>query len=450
MRPTPDTYRARRRRLSEAVDGRRVVLFGHRPVARNFAANVYPFRQDSTFLYLSGVHQPDAALAIDAGGRTTLYLPPVGPDDALWHGEVSSAAEVAAAAGADRVETIDRLDADDALTLPVAAPSVSIPDPSDDLVDAVIDLRLALDATEVAAMRRALAVTAQAHDAAMRATHPGVTEFELRALVDGIFALHGMRPAYASIVTARGEVLHGSPSAAALQAGELLLLDAGAEEPGGYASDITRTWPVSGRFTPRQRDAYAAVLAANEAAIAAVAPGARYRDLHLVAARVITRFALDAGLLRGDLDGLVEQGAHAVFFPHGLGHLLGLDVHDMELYGDRVGYEGGRTRDDQFGLSFLRLDRDLRPGMVVTVEPGFYVVPAILRDAALRQRLGDAVCWDAAEAWLPFGGIRVEDDVLVTDAGADVLSSDIPKTPGALEARVGTGEPPRARMLRDG
>lgn len=450
MRPSPDIYRARRRRLSEGVGGLPIVLFGHRPVARNFVANVYPFRQDSSFLYFTGVNQPGAAVTIDDGGRSTLYLPATGPDDALWHGEVPSPERIAAAAGVDDVRPNADFAATGFLSLPLASPSTPAPPASDELVRAVVALRLALDETEVAAIRRALAVTGEAHLTAMAATRAGVTDIELRALVDGIFALRGMTPAYASIVTARGEVLHGSPSGAALNAGELLLLDAGAEEPGGYASDVTRTWPVDGRFTPRQRDVYQAVLEANRVAIAMAAPGVAYRDLHLLAARVIARFGVDAGLLRGDVDGLVERGAHAVFFPHGLGHLLGLDVHDMELYGDLAGYDPVAERSEQFGLSFLRLDRELQPGMVVTIEPGFYVVPAILADRSLRDRFGDSVCWSEAETWLPFGGVRIEDDVLLTPDGCEVLSADIPKDVAALEARVGAGASPSARLLGPG
>lgn len=444
----PAILRQRRRRLSEAVGGREVLLRGHRPVPRNYLANHYPFRQDSSFLYFLGVGLPGAAATVEAGGRTTLYLPRPGPDDALWLGEQEPAGRIAAAAGADDVAWTDLLDSRAGrLTLPLADPTATPMDASPELVRAVVEIRLCHEEPEMASIRRAAAVTASAHTAAMEATRPGVTDQEVGALVDGIFALAGMVPSFGTIATCRGEVLHGTSSGRPLRAGQLMLVDAGAEEALGCAADVTRTFPVSGRFDARQAALYDVVLAAADAAIARVGPGARYLDVHLAAARVIARGLLEMGLLRGDVDGLVERGAHAVFFPHGTGHLLGMDVHDMELYGDVAGYAPGRRRSTQFGLSFLRLDRDLLPGMVVTIEPGIYLVPAILADAGLRERLGNSVDWDAATGMLPFGGIRIEDDVMVTDAGREVLTAGIPRERADVERRTGTGPSPRERML---
>ena len=224
-----------------------------------------------------------------------------------------------------------------------------------------------------------------------------------------------------------------------LEAGQLLLLDGGAERPSGYGVDITRTWPVDGVFNGRQRAAYEAVLRSQLAAISLCRAGGRYRDIHLHAARVLAEWLLEEGLLRGSLDGVMEQHAAAVFFPHGVGHLLGLDVHDLEQFGDAAAYAPGRGRSSHFGTAYLRLDLDLEPGHLVTIEPGFYVVPAILGDAALRGRLGDTVNWEAAEAWLPFGGIRVEDDVLVTEGEPEVLTHATPKQVSELEALIGSG-----------
>lgn len=255
-----------------------------------------------------------------------------------------------------------------------------------------------------------------------------------------MLAAHGLGTAYHSIVTVRGEILHNEGYDNILEEGQLLLLDGGAEAASGYATDVTRTWPVSGRFDGRQRAAYDAVLAAQVAAIDRCRAGVRYRDVHLAAGAVLTRFLVDEGLLRGDVDGLVERGAHALFFPHGIGHLLALDVHDMEIFGDRAGYGAGRRRSSQFGLSYLRLDRDLQPGMVVTVEPGFYVVPAILADNDLLTRFQGDLDLDRALTWTGFGGIRIEDDVHVTAGDPDVLTAGIPKDPAEIEALVGTGE----------
>jgi len=376
-----------------------------------------------------------------------LFLPVPDPSDTLWHGESQPFEAVAEATGVQAVRPASEADSSGCAVLPIADPSQQIEAPSVALIDAVIALRLTRDETEVAAMRRAIAVTAQAHRLAMSVTRPGVRDDAIAALIEYVFALGGMDLAYPSIVTARGEVLHGHARREELRSGDLLLVDAGAEEPGGYAADITRTWPVSGCFSPRQRAVYDAVLAAQLAGIAVLKPGVPYRDVHLASARVIARFAVDEGLLLGDVDGLVESGAHAVLFPHGVGHLIGLDVHDMEGYGDRVGYPLGRERSEQFGLSFLRLDRVMVPGMVVTVEPGIYLVPAILNDPEMRSRFGDSVAWDLARSWLPFGGIRIEDDVLVTGLSAEVLSEDIPKDPDAIEALVGSDDFPGPTAL---
>jgi Xaa-Pro aminopeptidase len=445
----PSLFADRRRRLSAALGGAPIFLHGHHALPRNFAANVYRFRQDSSFLYFCGLRRPGCGLRIDAGGISTLFLPVPDPSDALWHGESQSFEAVAAATGVQAVRPATEADTSGCAVLPIADPSQRIEAPSTALVDAVIALRLTRDETEVAAMRRAIAVTAQAHRLAMSVTRPGVRDDAITALIEYVFALGGMDLAYSSIVTARGEVLHGHARGEVLRSGELLLVDAGAEEGGGYAADITRTWPVSGCFSPRQRAVYDAVLAAQEAGISVLKPGVPYRDVHLASARVIARFAVDEGLLLGEVDGLVESGAHAVLFPHGVGHLIGLDVHDMEGYGDRVGYPPGSERSAQFGLSFLRLDRAMEPGMVVTVEPGIYLVPAILNDPELHARFGDSVAWDLARSWLPFGGVRIEDDVLVTELGSEVLSSDIPKDPASIEALVGSRDFPGPTPLPD-
>lgn len=458
----PSVFHARRRALAQAMGGAPVLLVGHHQVPRNYLANPLPFRQDSTFLYYTGVEEPGSACVIGDDGHTTLYLPERTAADALWHGQLPTLADVAATCGAEDARPMGELAPGEYATLPVAESRANAEasrlagcalDPADllgtgdrALLDAVIGQRLTRDWDEVLAMRWACFVSKEAHVVAMESTRPGVTDTAIQALIEGVFALHGMPTAYPSIVTARGEVLHGHATGEALKRGDLLLVDAGAEGPHGYASDITRTWPVSGSFTPRQADVYDAVLAANVAAIEMVRPGVNYREVHLGAARVLTQALVDWGLLRGDIDGLVEQGAHAVFFPHGVGHLIGLDVHDMELFGDHALYAPGRDRSEQFGLGYLRLDRDLEPGMVVTIEPGLYWSPAILKDPTLRARLGDSVEWVVAEQWVGLGGIRIEDDVLVTEDGFDVLSEATPKKREEIEEIVGTGLPPKDRM----
>jgi Xaa-Pro aminopeptidase len=306
------------------------------------------------------------------------------------------------------------------------------------LLDAIIELRLVHDAAAIAELRAATIPTAAGHRAAMAATSAGVPEHAIRAAFDGAFFAHGAAGhAYSPIVTVHGEVLHSHSHDNVLADGDLLLADVGAESAGGFACDVTRVWPVSGRFSSTQRELYELVLASQEAAIAASVPGARWRDVHLVAARVIAEGLVALGILRGDVGELVADGVHALFFPHGVGHLLGLDVHDMEDLGDHAGYAPGRTRSDQFGLSYLRLDRDLVPGMAVTVEPGFYQVPAILEDPRLSAVAGDRLDRDRLARFSDVRGIRIEDDVLVTAQGNEILTAAIPKAPADVEAAVG-------------
>jgi Xaa-Pro aminopeptidase len=263
-------------------------------------------------------------------------------------------------------------------------------------------------------------------------------ESQIRAAIEAVMLAHEMTCAYGSIVTVHGEVLHNDQYSHLLKSGDLLLVDAGAETASGWASDITRTCPVSGRFSSTQRDIYDLVLAAQDACIAAIGPGVDYREIHLLAAKVLAEGLVELGILRGRSSDLVDQDAHALFFPHGIGHLLGLDVHDMEDLGDRAGYAPGRTRSDRFGLGYLRLDRPLQPGMVVTIEPGFYQVPAILNDPERRDRYQEMVNWERLAQFADVRGIRIEDDVLVTATGAEVLTAELPTQAAAIEQLVST------------
>jgi Xaa-Pro aminopeptidase len=308
------------------------------------------------------------------------------------------------------------------------------------LVDAVIALRRTKEPEELDELRRAARLTADAHRLVMRATRPGVHERSLATLFEAYFAARGATLGYATILTQRGEVLHNHDHDAVCAAGRLLLLDGGGEVDTGYGADVTRTWPVSGRFEPRQRAAYEAVLEAQAASLALCRPGVRWRAVHDASSLVLARFLLDEGLLRGTTaEDAVARGAHALFFPHGVGHLLGLDVHDLEDFGDRPAYPPGVGRPDQFGTRYLRLDLPLEPGWVVTVEPGFYVVPAILADPTLRERFADLVDPDVVARWAGFGGIRIEDDVAITADVPEVLTAAAPKRIEDLEAEVGAG-----------
>lgn len=451
---SPQLHAQRRQALSARV-GRPILLMGNTARSRNLPMSPLPFRQDSTFLYFTGCTRPGAALLL-VDGQTTLYLPPPAEDDALWHGHSERLEDMAAEVGIDRVRDQSALEADASGLQQLA--TLAVPDLAqtqrasritgqalvfgshngdDALIDAVIDMRRILSEVELNEMRQTAKVTEAAHRAAMAATRPGAHERDVAIAFESVVARAGLTTAYPSIVTVRGEVLHNFHYVNPLEDGQLMLLDGGAEAASGYATDVTRTWPVSGRFSPRQEAAYAAVLQSQLDAIAKVRAGTRYRDVHTTASLVLAQFLKDEGLIRCSAEDAVQTGAHALFFPHGVGHLIGLDVHDLENFGDRAAYPADRQRSEQFGTGYLRLDLDLEPGMVVTVEPGFYVVPAILDDPVLRARFADQVDFDAAATWAGFGGIRIEDDVAVTDADPEVLTGAIPKTIDALLPCVG-------------
>jgi Xaa-Pro aminopeptidase len=270
----------------------------------------------------------------------------------------------------------------------------------------------------------------------MRAARPGVRESDVAAAVQQIALAEDRAQSYNPIVSVRGEVLHNNTYDNVLEPGQMLLNDSGAESPRFYASDITRCCPIGGRFTPEQKGVYDAVLAAQHAAIQAIRPGVRFKDIHLAACRVMVEGLCEVGLMSGDPAEAVTAGAHALFFPHGLGHMLGLDVHDMEDLGDVVGYPEGAPRSTQFGLNFLRLSRELEPGFVFTIEPGCYFIPALIdrwRELRLHREF---IRYERLESFRNFGGIRIEDDLLCTEDGYRILGEPIPKSPEEVEAAM--------------
>ena len=452
-------HAARREKLIRALGSQPALLASGNAPPRNYAANPYPFRAASHFLYFTGLAVADAFLLVDESGAT-LYLNEPTPADALWHGPSPSFQEIAQATGcnvASRAKLESVVRAKNVATLPAIdaatcrdqsailgreiAPSV-LSETDARLADAVITIRLVHDEAAQRDMREACATTARAHELGMRVTKPGLRELDVKAAMETPIFAAGGAPAYGSIVTVHGEVLHNNEYHHTLNYGDLLLADVGAEHAHGWASDVTRTWPVSGHFSPTQRAIYEVVLAAQHAAIQTVRPGARYRDVHRVACEVLMKGLVDLSIFKGDPRELVADGVHAIVFPHGTGHLLGMDVHDMEDLGDRAGYATGRTRSSQFGLSYLRLDRDLAPGMAVTIEPGFYQVPALLAHPELSKLVDGKLRRSELAKFADVRGIRIEDDVLVTQSGSDVLTSAIPKAPGAIEAAVrGKGSP---------
>lgn len=439
-----------------------LLLSAGQPRSRNYPANRYRFRASSHFLYFLGEPIAGAALLF-AEGRVTLFAEPPAADDALWHGARPSFAEMRETHALDAVRPLADLDdavraAGPVATLPTcdsetaawvsarlgrtvrASSGASIDDASPDaaLAEAIIDVRLRHDRAAVDQLRAVGEISAGAHLAGMRATRGARTEAEIAGAMIGELRRHGCEESYGPIVTVHGEVLHNESHGNAIAPGDLLLADVGGETPEGWAGDITRVWPVSGRFSPTQRAIYDVVLAAQEACVDAVRPSARYRDIHETAKRVIVEGLRDLGIFRGEVSGLLERGAAAIFFPHGVGHLLGLDVHDMEDLGDRAGYARGRARSPRFGDAYLRMDRDLSPGMAVTIEPGFYQVPAILADASITGAVGADLDRSTLEKFADVRGIRIEDDVLCTDGAPEVLTRAVPKHAAAIEALMAT------------
>ena len=444
------TLKQRRQGLGQLIDFP-IILWSGSPSPRNFPLNTFPFRASSHFLYFAGLQLSNAAIRLE-NGQLELFMDDPTPASTLWHGEMPTRSDIAQKIGADAAYPMTELAShgsgaatvavQDATTCRSQAqilsrPVTPVPQGIDlSLAKAIVSVRLYHDAAALSELRQAVAVTVKAHQAGMAATMQAEWEAQVRGAIEAVFIAHNMTPAYGSIVTVHGEVLHNEQYHHALQPQDLLLVDAGAETANGWASDVTRTWPVKGKFSPTQRDLYDLVLTAHDACIAEVRPDVEYRDIHLLAASVIASGLVDLGILKGQPEDLVEMDAHALFFPHGVGHILGLDVHDMEDLGDLAGYAEGRQRSDRFGLGFLRLDRPLKPGMLVTIEPGFYQVPAILQDADNRAKYQDVVNWDRLAKFADVRGIRIEDDVLVTESGNEVLTSALPTSPDRIEEMV--------------
>jgi Xaa-Pro aminopeptidase len=443
----------RRNRLASRLGNRPALVVAGAPRPRGTHRGHYPFRATSHFLYLFGLHLP-RAMGLWDGKRWQLFLPEPAPDASLWTGPEPKFGELAEIIGVPVVaqsKLHELLDQNATGTLPspdvemcleqstllgreIRPGKLAVVD--EPLADALIELRLVHDQAGIAGLRQATQATVAAHMAGLRATRPDVGEFVVRAAIEAELAARNMSTSYNSIVSVHGEVLHNEAYHHVLADGDLLLVDAGAETAGGWAGDVTRTWPVGGSYSPTQRDLYEVVLSAQIAASDAVRPGVRYLDLQGIAARAIGEGLVGLGILNGDPAELVADGVVALFFPHGVGHLIGLDVHDLEDLGDRATYAPGRTRSTNPGLKALRLDRDLVAGMAVTVEPGFYQVAAILDDPERTRVAKDRLRRDRLAAFRDVRGIRIEDTILVTHAGHENLTAMIPKAIAAIETAM--------------
>lgn len=443
-----DTLQNRRQRLAQLCDTPVILLSGGSS-PRNFPANVFPFRASSHFLYFAGLPLENAAIRLESS-HMTLFMDDAPPSSALWHGEMPAREKIAQRIGADaalpmaelgaKVEGAATVAVQDAgtqlLQSQLLKRAIALQGIDLELARAIASLRMTHDAAALEELRLAATVTINAHLSGMASTQTALLEADVRAAMERVIIAHNMTCAYSSIVTVCGEVLHNNHYHHSLQPGDLLLADVGAETANGWAADVTRTWAVSGKFSSTQRDIYEIVLAAHDACIAKIRPGVEYQDIHLLAATVIAEGLVDLGILQGSPQDLVEMDAHALFFPHGVGHLLGLDVHDMEDLGDLAGYEAGRTRSDRFGLCYLRLNRPLRAGMLVTIEPGFYQVGAILNNPETRSKYQNVVNWERLAQFADVRGIRIEDDVLVTAQGSEVLTAALPTNADAIEHLV--------------
>ncbi|MCP4220182.1 MAG: aminopeptidase P family protein [bacterium] len=451
-------YVERRKKLKNQLKSGLALFVGNIDSPMNYPANIYHFRQDSNFLYFFGLDNPGFVGLIDVDEDTdAMYGVDFDIADVIWMGPQPSLKTLAGGAGvtetgtpallqeklntaiaqgrkihyvspyrAENVLEIEKL-----LGITHAAVKQHA---SADLVKAVVKLRSYKSQEEIKEIEKALDISHEMYASIMDMAKTGTYEREIVGRMEGILASYDSHTSFPTILSVRGETLHNHYHGNKLADNNMLLVDSGAESPEHYASDITRTFPVNGKFTAEQKDVYSIVLKSQMAAIEAIKPGVPYRDIHLQTAKIIASGLKDMGLMKGDVGAAVKEGAHALFFPHGLGHMIGLDVHDMEDLGENnVGYDEDFTRATQFGLAYLRLGRKLETGFVVTVEPGTYFIPELIDIWKKENKHADFINYDKVEKFKKFGGIRLEDDVEVTKDGYKVLGKPIPKTVEEIE-----------------
>ncbi len=453
------TYLNRREKLRKKLESGIVLMPGNVDVPMNYPKNPYHFRQDSSFLYFFGLDQQGLAgvMDIDNGGDY-LFGDDVTLDDIIWMGPQPLLKDKAAKVGVENTAPFSALEevveeakkkgrkihflppyrAENKLLfeeLTGIKPSEQGQKTSVELIKAVVELRSVKEDQEIAEIEKAMEVAYLMHTTAMKMAKPGVYERDIAGVVEGIAISKGGMLSFPLILTINGETLHNHYHGNKLEEGRLLLIDGGAENQMHYATDHTRTYPVGGKFSPIQKEIYEIVLDAQIKAIQAIKPEVPFRDIHMLAAQTITEGLQKVGLMKGDAKAAVEQGAHALFMPHGLGHMMGLDVHDMEDLGeDFVGYDEEIQRAKKFGTAFLRLGRRLKPGFVLTVEPGIYFIPALIEKWENEGKFTEFINYSKVKEYTGFGGIRIEDEVLVTKNGYRVLGKPIPKTVEDIEA----------------
>lgn len=463
-----ETYINRRAELKKLVKSGMIILFGNNESPNNYPANAYyPFRQDSTFLYYFGQQRDGLVGVIDVDNDTeTLIGNDIDIEDIVWYGSVDSVSDLAAQVGVSdsapmaalrticnealrQKRTIHflppyrydiKLQIFDLLGI---HPNQQKESASMELIQAVVKMRSVKTQEEIEEMERAAEIGYKMHTTAMKLIRPGVTEKYVAGQVDGIAHSYGAQVSFATIFSQHGEIMHGNPSLALLESGRLALCDAGAETVNNYCSDNTRTMPVSGKYTQRQLEIYSIVEACHDLVLNVAKPGVKYMDCHFAVARLMTERLKELGLMKGYTEEAVHAGAHAMFLPHGLGHMMGMDVHDMEnLDQINVGFdEETRPILDQFGTNCLRMGRRLEEGFVVTDEPGIYFIPALIDDWRKSGHCAEFLNFDLLETYKDFGGIRIEDDILITKDGCRFLGENrIPYHPQDVEAFMANNE----------
>lgn len=447
-------YKNRRRILKHRVDQGIIWLQGNQEVGMNYTGNPFPYRQDSNFLYYTGVEAQGMHLIIDVDeDKEYLIGDDLTIDETIWLGDLPGMETHAEIAGISNTLSLEELPNilkkaiqgkrvihtlplyhgyQETIQRELIGPNQKT---SESLIRTIVGQRSVKEGRELREMENALRTTADLHHMIMRNCNEGMSEQELYARAVEIVLKDGGRLAYNAIVTVNGQTLHTNTYENQLKMDKMLLCDMGAENTMHYCADITRTTPVNRKFNAQQKAIYEIVLSALKKSTKMVRPGEEFKDIHLFAAHEMTKGLINLGLLKGDPEEIVREGAHALFFPHGLGHMVGMDVHDMEGLGEKfVGYNHTTKRSEQFGTSNLRLGRKLEENFVITIEPGLYFIPNLIELWKSEGKHKDFIAYDKLGDWMKFGGVRIEDNVLVTKNGSKVLDPPIAKEINEIES----------------
>jgi Xaa-Pro aminopeptidase len=450
------TYVQRRARLRERIGSGLILLPGNDESPMNYAANTYPFRQDSTFLYYFGLDQPGLAAVIDVEeGTECVFGDDPTVEEIVWTGPVPLLRDRCECVGVTQTAPSDKLRqvldeaarkgrtvhfppqyrADNLLKINRLWSPAAAPVPSVTLTKAIVQQRSIKSLEEIEQIEAALDISQQMHITAMRIARLGTVEREVAGAMEGIALSNGVRLAYPTIFSTHGETMHNPYYDNVLKAGDIVVNDSGAGSPLHYASDITRTIPIGGKFSQRQREVYSIVLDAQEKALGLAKPGVEWREVHRLTAVALIEGLKGLGLIKGDPQEAVAAGAHTMFFPCGVGHMMGLDVHDMEALGEEyVGYTETIRRNPEFGWRYLRLAKAIEPGFVITVEPGIYFIPQLIDQWRAERRCSRFINYEKVERYRDFHGVRIEDNIVVTAGGCRILGRPIPKTIEEVEA----------------